>query len=100
MSTEMKFVRRREKYTRQDYKTGEDILSEFKVIPVVNKIKITEINNYDMFGEWTETDRQTATLNCEISTVWERKPRATPQKTSVLLVGLEQGTRHKTVQVI
>jgi len=32
-----------------------------------------------MFDVWTETDRQTATLKCEISTVWEMKPRTTPQ---------------------
>jgi hypothetical protein len=38
-SAEIKFVRRREKYTWQDYKTGEDISSEFKINPVVNKIK-------------------------------------------------------------
>jgi hypothetical protein len=30
-SGEMKFMRRRTKYTRQDYKTNEDILSEFKI---------------------------------------------------------------------
>jgi len=33
-SGEMKFVRRTTKYTRQDYKTNEDILSEFKINPV------------------------------------------------------------------
>ena len=31
--------------------------------------------------------RQTATLNYEISTVWETKPRTTTQKTSRLLMG-------------
>ena len=35
----MKFVRRREKYTWQDHKTGEDILSEIKINPVIKKIK-------------------------------------------------------------
>ena len=34
--------------------------------------------------------RQTATLNCEISTVWETKPRTTNQRTSGLLIGPEQ----------
>jgi hypothetical protein len=43
-------------YARQDYKTDEDILSELKINPVVKKIKITEINGYNMFGECTETD--------------------------------------------
>ena len=28
-----------------------------------------------------DRDRQTATLNYEISAVWEMKPRTTPQKT-------------------
>jgi len=54
-----------------------------------------------VFGEQTETDRQTATHNCEISTVWEMKPMATPQNTSQLLVGPEQVTRPtKTQQAI
>ena len=43
-----------------------------------------------MFGEWTETDRQTVALNCEISTVWQTEPRTTPQKTSGLLMVPEQ----------
>jgi hypothetical protein len=34
-----------------------------------------------------QTDRQTAKLNCEISSEWETKPRATPQKISLLLMG-------------
>ena len=34
-----------------------------------------------------DRDRQTATLNYEISTVWELKPRTTTQKTSRLLMG-------------
>ena len=36
--------------------------------------------------------------NYEISTMWETKPRTTPQKTSRLLMGLEQVTRPKTLQ--
>jgi hypothetical protein len=43
-----------------------------------------------------QTDRQTATLNCEIWTVWETKPRTTPQRNSGLSVGPEHVTRHKT----
>ena len=42
--------------------------------------------------------RQTATLNYEISTMWETKPRTTPQKTSRLLMGVEQVTRPKAPQ--
>ena len=33
-SGETKFMRRRTKYTLQDYKTNEDISSEFKINPV------------------------------------------------------------------
>ena len=37
MSKEMEFITA--KYTRQDYKTNEDILSEMEINPVVKKIK-------------------------------------------------------------
>jgi len=37
MSKEMEFITA--KYTRQDYKTTEDILSELKINPVVKKIQ-------------------------------------------------------------
>jgi hypothetical protein len=39
VSVEMKFVRRMAKYTWQDYITNKDILSEFKIKSVVNKIQ-------------------------------------------------------------
>jgi len=43
-----------------------------------------------------DRDRQTATLNYEISTVWEMKPRTTTQKkTSRLLMGPELVTGDK-----
>ena len=38
MSAEMKFMTT-VKYTRQDYKTNEDILSELNINPVMKKIK-------------------------------------------------------------
>jgi len=38
MLIEMKFVRRTAKYTWQDYKTNEDILSELRINPVVKKL--------------------------------------------------------------
>jgi hypothetical protein len=38
-SEEMKFVRRKTKYTWKDYKTNEDILSELKIKPVVKKFQ-------------------------------------------------------------
>jgi len=44
--------------------------------------------------------RQTATLNYEISTMWETKPRTIPQKSSWLLMGPEQVKRPKTLQAI
>jgi len=50
-----------------------------------------------MLGECTETDY---ILNCEISTMWETKPRMTPQKTLQLFTGPEQVTRPKILQAI
>jgi hypothetical protein len=44
-----------------------------------------------------DRDRQTATLNYEMSTVWGTKPRTSRQQTSGLLVGPEQVTRPKTL---
>ena len=44
MSTEMKFMRSMAKYTWQDFKTNEDILSELKINPAVKNLQITEIN--------------------------------------------------------
>jgi hypothetical protein len=86
MSVEMKFIRTMAKYTRQDYKTNPDMSSEFKVPPFVKKIQITELNGYNMLGECTETDY---TLKCEMSTMWETKPRVAAQKTSQLSMGPE-----------
>jgi hypothetical protein len=92
---EMKFMRT-SKYMIQDYKTNKDILWELKIKPVVKrKFKITKINGYNMFSEWTST-----TLYYEISTSWETKSRMTPHKTSRLLMGLEQVMRPETLQAI
>jgi hypothetical protein len=80
----MKFVRKTAKCTWQDYKRNEDILSEIKIKPVVK-----EIQNYrkkmdttflvngqrqtdrqaHLIMKWTETDRRTATLNYEMSSM-------------------------------
>jgi tRNA(Ile2) C34 agmatinyltransferase TiaS len=54
-AAEMIFMRRMAKYTWQNYKTNEGIQSELKINPAVKKI--TDVNGYKMFGEWTETDR-------------------------------------------
>jgi len=43
---------------------------------------------------------QAATLNYEISTIWEKKPKTIPQKTSRMLMGTEYVTRPKTLQAI
>ena len=73
----MKFVRKTAKYGWHDYKTNEDILSELKINPAVKKIQ-------DYRHEWVqrvtimERDK-TATLSYEMSTVWETKPKTTPQ---------------------
>ena len=52
-----------------------------------------------MFGELTETDRHTATLNYEWSTVRKTKPTTNPQNTFGLIMGPKEGTRSKTLQV-
>jgi len=41
---------------------------------------------------------QAATLNYEISRMWETKTRTTPQRTSRLLMGLELVTRPEILQ--
>lgn len=43
---------------------------------------------------------QTATLNYELTKMWEMKLRMTPQKTSWLLMGPEQFTRPQNLQTI
>ena len=39
-------------------------------------------------------------LNYEISTLWETKPRTFPQKTSQMLMGLQQVMSPKALQAI
>jgi len=58
MSAEIKFFRTA-KYAWQDYITKEDYLSKITTKPVEIKLKITEINGYNIFGEWTETECHT-----------------------------------------
>ena len=94
----MKFMGRMAQYTWQDYKTNDDILSELKI-----KRGVKEIQNYS--NEWVhvrrmDRDRQTATLNYEMSTTCEKKPKATPQKTPRWLMGPEKVTRPKSLQGI
>jgi hypothetical protein len=78
-----------------------NILSVLKINPVVKKIQ-NHSNKcvQHVWGTDRQTDRQTATLNGEISTVWETKPTVTAGKGSELLVGPEQGTRVKTLQAV
>ena len=37
-----------------NYITNEDILSKLKTNPAERKFRITELNGYNLFGEWTE----------------------------------------------
>jgi len=53
------------KYTRQDYKTNDDILSVLKINPVVNKIQ-NYINKLVQHVRRMDRDRQSATLSYEI----------------------------------
>jgi hypothetical protein len=81
MSTKNKFTRGTAKYTWQDCKTNADILREIKINSAVKKIQ--NYRNKWIQNIWQkERDRQTTTLNYEISTMWETKPKMTPQKTS------------------
>ena len=43
---------------------------------------------------------QTATRDYKISAMWDTKPRTFPQKTSRLLMGLEQVMRSETVMMV
>jgi hypothetical protein len=58
-STEIKLTRRTAKYTWQEFKTNEDILTELNINPVVNNIQNYRINSLNVFGEWTEPDCHT-----------------------------------------
>ena len=52
-AAEMKFLRRTAKYTWQDHKRNEDILTELKVVPALEKI-------YDYRNKWSQhVDRMT-----------------------------------------
>ena len=70
-SAEMKLMRRITKYTRQDYKTSEGILSKLKANPTVKKIQ-NYGNKWIQHVRRMDRDRHTATLNCEISTYGKR----------------------------
>ena len=54
-----KFMRRTAKYTWHDYQPMKAFYQNLKLTQMLRKVKITEINGYNVFGEWTETDRQT-----------------------------------------
>jgi hypothetical protein len=92
MSVEIKYMTT-VKYTWQDNKTNENIYQNSKLTQLQRKFRITEINGYNMLSKWTE---QTTA----ISTMSEMKLRTTPQKTSSLLMALEQVIRPKTLQAI
>jgi hypothetical protein len=73
--------------------TKEDILSGFKINPVVKKIQ-SDRNKWIQLVR--QKDSQTFTLNYEISTMW----KMTSHKTSRILMGLEQVMRPKTLQAV
>jgi hypothetical protein len=73
-SAEIEFMKRRAKYTYEDYKTSEDIFSGLKINAVVNKTN-NYIIKYIQHVRRMDRDRQTATLNYEISVTRETKPR-------------------------
>jgi hypothetical protein len=75
----MEFISRTAKYTWQDYETNEDILSELKINPFVKKIRSYR-NKWIQHVRCVDRDRVTATLNYEVSTVWETKRRTASQK--------------------
>jgi hypothetical protein len=64
-----------------------------------NNSVVEKIRNYR--HKWVQhvwrmdRERQIATLNYEISIMWETKPRAIPRKPSCLLTGQEQITWSK-----
>jgi len=95
----MKFSKRTAKYKRHDYETNEDILSGLENYPVVKKIQNYKSKRVQHFRRM-DRDRQTSTLNYEISTMRGTKPTTTPQDSTGLLVGPEQGRRPITLQAI
>jgi len=96
-------MRRAAKYTWQGYKTDDDILSGLEINTVVRKIQ-SHRNKWKQHVRRADgdrqTDRQTATLNCDMSTVLETKPRTFLQKTSRLLMGPELVMRPTTLQAV
>jgi len=62
MSAEMKLMRKKTKYKRQDYKTNEDVLYELKISPVFKKIQ-NYIHKWMQHVRRINRDRQTATHN-------------------------------------
>ena len=56
MAMEMKFTRTKAKHTWQDHETNEDILSEFKINPVVKKIQNYR-NKWIQYVWWRDRDR-------------------------------------------
>jgi hypothetical protein len=91
-------MRRTSKYTWQGYKTDDDILSGLEINPLVKKIQ--SHRNKWIHVRRTDRDRQNATLNCDMSTVLEKKPMTSLQKTFRLLMGLELVMRPTALQAI
>jgi hypothetical protein len=90
-SAQIQFMRR---VANTHSKITKPILPEFKINPAAIKIQNAEINEYSVFGEW---QRQTGTYNYML--MKQTKPRTTLQKTYRLLMGPEQVTWPKPLQV-
>ena len=83
----------------QDERTNEDILSALKKM----NSAVKKIQNYG--NKWTQHVWQMDRLphliiKYQISAMWETKPRTYPQKTSRLLIGLEQVMRSENLMTI
>jgi hypothetical protein len=90
---EMRFMNKRTKAYGAITNSMKILFSELKINPVANKIQNKLVQQVRRMYR----DRQTATLNYEMSTVWETRSRTTPQNPFGLLMGPEEVTRPETL---
>jgi len=91
------FLMKTAKYTLQDYKMYSDFFQNLKLTRLKRKSIITAISGYNIFSDG---QRQTNSLNYEISSMWETKLKTTAQKIFGLLMRPEQDTRPKNLQAM
>jgi hypothetical protein len=92
-SAEMKCMRRIGKYTWKDYRANEDILSELKISPVVEKIQNYRTKWIQHVGR---TDRNRLLYLIFKYQLYGKRN----QKTFQLVIGMEQVTTPKTLQAM